>query len=104
MRERRGCLGELVQIDGSPHKWFEDRGPACNLLVFATGRLMELFFTPSKSKFSYFASTRRYLTQYGKPKAWYSDKRAIFKVNIKNALTGSGMTQQGRTLMADDLS
>ncbi|MBI9044013.1 MAG: helix-turn-helix domain containing protein [Anaerolineaceae bacterium] len=33
MRERRACFGDLVQIDGSPHKWFEDRGPACNLLV-----------------------------------------------------------------------
>jgi hypothetical protein len=26
-RRRRDCLGELVQIDGSEHAWFEDRGP-----------------------------------------------------------------------------
>ena len=32
-RHRRECFGELVQIDGSPHAWFEDRGPPCTLLV-----------------------------------------------------------------------
>jgi transposase len=34
MRERRACLGELVQIDGSDHAWFEERGPKCTLLVY----------------------------------------------------------------------
>src|SRR5206468_2499859 len=33
-RERRACLGELVQLDGSEHAWFEDRGPRCTLLVY----------------------------------------------------------------------
>lgn len=33
-RNRRACRGELIQIDGSDHRWFEDRGPACTLLVF----------------------------------------------------------------------
>ncbi len=101
MRERRACFGELVQIDGSPHAWFEDRGTKCNLLVFiddATGRLMELFFTPTESTFSYFAATRRYLAQYGRPMAFYSDKHGIFRVNAKNALSGSGMTQFGRAM------
>ena len=44
------CLGELVQIDGSEHAWFEDRGPPCTLLAFvddATSRLMELRFVTS---------------------------------------------------------
>ena len=42
-RERRACYGELVQIDGCRHWWFEDRGPQCTLLVDdATGELMEL--------------------------------------------------------------
>ncbi len=43
LRERRACFGELVQIDGSPHDWFEGRAPACVLLVFiddATGKLV----------------------------------------------------------------
>lgn len=55
-RNRRHCVGELVQIDGSEHRWFEDRGPACTLLVYiddATSRLMQLHFTPAESTFSY---------------------------------------------------
>ena len=105
-RERRACLGELVQLDGSPHPWFEGRGEACNLLVYiddATGRLMELYFTPGETTFSYFAATQRYLDRYGKPVAFYSDKNSIFKVNIKNALTGSGMTQFGRAMKELDI-
>ena len=44
-RNRRERMGELVQIDGCEHRWFEDRGPPCTLLVFvddATSRLMAL--------------------------------------------------------------
>jgi hypothetical protein len=54
-RARRACFGELVQIDGSDHRWFEDRAPACTLLVYvddATSRLMTLHFTASESTFS----------------------------------------------------
>ena len=46
-RRRRDCLGELVQIYGSEHAWFEDRGAVCTLLTFvddATSRLMTLRF------------------------------------------------------------
>ena len=62
------CLGELVQIDGSEHAWFEDRGPPCTLLAFvddATSRLMQLRFVASKSAFDYFRTTRAYLEQHG---------------------------------------
>ncbi len=43
-RLRREAYGELIQIDGSEHRWFEDRGAPCSLLVFiddATGKLMQ---------------------------------------------------------------
>ncbi len=56
-RRRRECLGELVQIDGSEHAWFEDRGETCTLLAFvddATSRLMQLRFVASESAFDYF--------------------------------------------------
>ena len=46
-RERRACFGELIQIDGSPHDWFEGRAPKCCLLVFiddATSRLVGIRF------------------------------------------------------------
>lgn len=106
MRPRRSCRGELVQIDGSPHAWFEDRGPACNLLVYiddATGELMELFFAPAESTFSYFAATRRYLDRHGRPVAFYSDKHGIFRINVKNAVSGSGMSQFGRAMKTLDI-
>src|SRR5258708_1308988 len=63
-RARRACLGELIQIDGSDHRWFEERAPACSLLVYvddATSRLMMLHFTASESTFTYFEATRAYL-------------------------------------------
>jgi len=66
-RYRRACLGELVQIDGSPHAWFEDRGPECALLVFvddATGRLMELRFAQTESAFDYFTATEAFDQNY----------------------------------------
>ncbi|SDD53494.1 Integrase core domain-containing protein [Cupriavidus sp. YR651] len=100
-RRRRACLGELVQIDGSDHAWFEDRGPPCTLLVFvddATSRLMQLLFVPTESAFSYFAATRAYLERHGKPVAFYSDKAGIFRVNQPNATGGDGHTQFGRAL------
>ena len=106
MRPRRACEGELVQIDGSPHNWFEDRGPYCNLLAYiddATGRLMELLFTPTETTFSYFQATRHYLVLHGLPVAFYSDKHGIFRVNIKNALSGSGMSQFGRAMKHLDI-
>ena len=62
-RARRACLGELIQIDGSDHRWFEERAPACTLLVYvddATSRLMTLHFTATESTFSYFEATRAY--------------------------------------------
>lgn len=100
-RYRRDCFGELVQIDGSEHYWFEDRGPKVTLLVYiddATSRLLELRFVPSESTFDYFISTKRYLRRFGKPVAFYSDKHSVFRVNHKGATTGTGMTQFGRAL------
>jgi hypothetical protein len=49
LRRRRPRFDELIQIDGSPHDWFEGRGPRCALIVFidATGRLTALQFAPS---------------------------------------------------------
>ncbi len=74
-RRRRECLGELVQIDGSEHAWFEDRSPTCTLLAFiddATSRIMILRFVASESAFDYFRAMREYLEAHGKPIALYS--------------------------------
>ena len=85
-RNRRACLGELIQIDGSDHRWFEERAPACTLLVFiddATSRLMILHFTATESTFSYFEATRQYLEAYGKPVALYSDRASELRISSR---------------------
>jgi len=100
-RLRRECLGELVQIDGSEHRWFEQRGEPCTLLVFiddATSKLMQLRFVPSESTDSYFEALDGYLKTHGCPVAFYSDKHTVFRVNKPDAEGGSGMTQFGRAL------
>ena len=100
-RYRRDCFGELIQIDGSHHAWFEDRGPKCCLLVFiddATSNLVELRFCPSETTMDYMHSTKRYIERYGKPVAFYSGKHTVFRVSRRDAKTGTGLTQFGRGL------
>ena len=100
-RLRRERLGELIQIDGSEHRWFEDRADPCTLLVFiddATGQLMQLRFASSESAFSYFDALEGYLEAHGRPLAFYSDKHTVFRVAKPDAKGGHGMTQFGRAL------
>ncbi len=107
MRERRACFGELVQIDGSDHDWFEGRGPKCTLLVFiddATGQLLELWFVQHESFFAYCEASRHYFERYGKPLAFYSDKHGIFRLNQEQTVgLGSGLTQFGRAMQELDI-
>lgn len=87
-RYRRERFGELIQIDGSHHRWFEDGGPKYALLVYvddATSKLTALHFAPSESMHSYFIATQKHLSAYGKPITFYSDKFSVFKVSSKNA-------------------
>ncbi len=99
---RRACRGELVQIDGCDHEWFEDRAPRCALLVYvddATGDLMELRFVEAESAFDSFAATRAYLDRHGRPAAFSSDKHSIFRVaRGDSAGRSNGVTQFGRAL------
>ena len=113
MRERRACFGELVQIDGSDHAWFEGRGAQCTLLVFiddATGKLLELrqytaeWFVPEETFFAYCEAARHYFERYGKPMAFYSDKHGIFRVNQPQTIgKGEGLTQFGRAMQELDI-
>ncbi len=99
-RYRRDCRGELVQVDGSKHWWFEDRGPQCTLLVFiddATSELMHLEMVESESTFFYMRATRTYLERHGKPVALYTDRHSAFRNNTASA-NGDGMTHLGRAL------
>ncbi len=106
MRERRACFGELVQVDGSQHDWFEGRAAECTLLVFiddATGKLGQLLFVESESFFSYCRGTEGYLTRHGKPGAFYSDKHSVFRVNQPSAGSSETLTQFGRAMQELDI-
>jgi transposase len=106
LRERRACFGELIQIDGSPHDWFEGRAPACVLLVFiddATGKLVQLLFVESESFFSYCQAAEGYFKQSGKPVAFYSDKHGIFRVNVPSTGVGEALSQFGRAMQELDI-
>jgi transposase len=81
-RERRPRFGELVQIDGSHHDWFEGRAAKCCLLVFiddATGKVLGLHFDKSENTLGYMVLVKQHLLTYGRPVAYYSDKHSIFK-------------------------
>jgi transposase len=106
LRERRACFGELVQIDGSPHDWFEGQAEVCALLVFiddATGKLVQLQFVDSESFFSYAQTAESYFKRYGKPIAFYSDKHGIFRVNIPSVGKSDTLTQFGRAMQELDI-
>lgn len=84
MRERRARRGELIQIDGSPHDWFEGRAPRCCLLVFiddATSELMALRFVDAETTLGYMGLLEEHVLAHGLPAAIYSDRHSIFQVN-----------------------
>lgn len=83
-RARRSCVGELIQLDGSEHAWFENRGPKCVLLLYiddATSRLLYGEFVGVEDTETLLRTTKTYLKRYGRPVAFYVDKDSIYKVN-----------------------
>lgn len=83
-RERRSCVGMLVQLDGSEHDWFEGRGPKCALLVFiddATSRILYARFITVEDTVNLMRCTKDYLKINGRPVAIYVDKDSIYKIN-----------------------
>src|SRR5271157_2206710 len=107
LRERRPRFGELIQIDGSPHAWFEDRGPRCTLIVYiddATSRLTALRFAPTETTRAYLEALRSHILAHGCPLAFYSDRHGIFRVNAKDAASGDGRTEFGRVVERLDIA
>lgn len=85
-RERKECLGELVQLDGSPHDWFEGRAPICTLLAFiddATSKVLHLEFA-EEATLPVMQASKNYFETYGLPQELYVDRGKVFKVNIHN--------------------
>lgn len=86
-RMRRHMRGMMVQLDGSPHDWFEGRAPKCTLLVFiddATSELLWLEFALSESVYSVMRATKNYIQAYGRPHEFYVDFGSTFSVNLNN--------------------
>jgi hypothetical protein len=106
LRERRSRFGELIQIDGSPHDWFEGRAPSCTLIVFiddATSELTALHFSPTETTEAYMIATGHHLERYGRPVSFYSDRHSIFRVNHEDTASGNTLTQFGRALETLDI-
>jgi len=83
-RPRRSCVGMLVQLDGSDHNWFENRGPRCVFLTFiddATSRVLYGRFIPVEDTINLLRCAKEYLKINGRPVAIYVDKDSIYKVN-----------------------
>ena len=83
-RPRRACLGELIQLDGSDHAWFEARGPRCVLLSYvddATSRVLDGEFVAVEDTVTLLRTTTAYLQRHGRPVAFYVDKDAVYRVN-----------------------
>ncbi len=74
-------------MDGSPHDWFEKRGPRCTLLVFiddATSQILWLEFVKSESIEDVMVATKNYFHKYGTPISFYVDYGSVFSVNLNN--------------------
>lgn len=98
MREGRARFGEMIQIDGSPHDWFEGRGDYCTLIVFiddATGHLTQLRFMPTETTRGYMAVLHDHIQTYRVPVSLYSDKHRTFCINAKDT-NADAETQFGR--------
>lgn len=88
-RDRRPEFGELIQLDGSHHDWFEGRRAKCCLLVLiddATSRLVSMRFEESETTNGYFEAIKYHLLNHGRPLAYYSDKHSVFRTTRKDGL------------------
>ncbi len=87
-RLRKAHRGEMVQMDGSHHDWFESRGPRCVLMAYiddATGRVYARFYEyegtlPAMDGF------KRYIKLYGLPQTVYLDRHSTYKVTVKQTI------------------
>jgi hypothetical protein len=80
-RERKHCFGEMIQMDGSHHDWFEGRGPKCVLMGYiddATGNVHARFHE-YEGTIPAMDSFRRYIRKYGIPVKVYLDKHTTYK-------------------------
>jgi len=104
-RERKAHFGELVQLDGSFHPWFENRGPHSCLLTLvddATGRSLG-HFEAQETIWAAVGILRAWMAKYGVPQALYTDWKNVYvrQPNQEERATGAEpLTQFGRMCAA----
>lgn len=87
-RRRKACFGEMVQMDGSHHDWFEGRAEPCVFMGYiddATGKPFGRFYD-YEGTLPAMASFRLYMEKYGIPLSLYLDKHSTYKVNQKRSI------------------
>ena len=104
-RERKHHFGEMVQVDGSHHSWFEGRGPKCVFMLHiddATSKRYARFYE-YEGTFPFMDSFKRYAKKYGLPQSIYIDKHSTYKSTGKPSIEDElnnrePLTQVGRAL------
>jgi hypothetical protein len=79
-RARRERFGEMLQMDGSEHAWFEERGPRSTLMVLiddATGRIA-LHMAQAETTRDALVVLRKWVRAYGVPVSIYADRRTVY--------------------------
>ncbi len=87
-RERKPCSGQMIQMDGSHHDWFEGRSPKCVLMGYiddATNRRYARFYE-YEGVFPAMDSLKRYIKCYGIPQSLYLDKHTTYRSTAKPTL------------------
>lgn len=104
-RERKEHFGEMVQIDGSHHDWFEGRREKAvliNMVDDATGRTFSRFHEGETTR-AIMETIWEYIDEYGIPLSIYTDRDSIYitdrEPTISEELKGEKpLTQLGRAL------
>ena len=87
-RQRKDHFGEMVQMDGSEHDWFEGRGPECVFMGYiddATGNPFGRF-SPYEGTLPAMDSFKGYVEEYGIPASIYLDKHSTYKSTNKQSI------------------
>jgi transposase len=107
-RERRAAEGMLLQIDGSPFAWLEERGAPADLLGAiddATGQVLFLHFRPSEDQVGYLILLRSIAQRYGLPMSIYHDRHTILRSpkqpTLEEQLAGQPPMSQVQRVMAE---
>jgi hypothetical protein len=107
-RLRRAAEGMLVQMDGSPFHWLEERGPKGALIGAiddATGKVLVLLFRPSEDQMGYLVLLRSLAQRYGLPMSIYHDRHTILRspkqATLEEQLAGQPPMSQIQRLMAE---